>query len=92
MSDALGSNIAPESMLRFSFDELNSAGKRLGPVKSTLTPPKTTFEELQRRANALLRRAHEREARRLTLQRTCAIALIAFGALLLTVSSSSVER
>jgi hypothetical protein len=38
--------------LGIDFEALYAAGQRLGPAKSTLRPPRTTFEELQRRAEA----------------------------------------
>ncbi len=91
MSDTLGSNATPESKLRFSFEELYAAGKRLGPVESSLKSPTTTFEALQRRADELVRRVDQRKARRITALRTCAAAMIVCGAALLLASSDRLK-
>ncbi len=80
MSEVLGSNASPESTLRFSVDDLYAAGVRLGPVESTMQPPTTTFEELHRRAEDLLRRIDGRKARRIALFRGCALAIAICGA------------
>lgn len=39
--------------LSFSVEALREAGARLGHIESSLTPPKTTFEELIGRAHRL---------------------------------------
>ena len=47
--------------LRFSVDTLREAGESLGQIESSLTPPKTTFEELIERARELRDRVAARE-------------------------------
>jgi hypothetical protein len=44
---------SPESWLRFSCDDLYAAGVRLGRIESSMASPRTTFEELLKRAQEL---------------------------------------
>lgn len=80
MSEILGSNASPESTLRFSADDLYAAGVRLGPVESVMQPPATTFEELHRRAEDLLRRIDDRKARKIVLFRGGVLTIAICGA------------
>jgi hypothetical protein len=87
MSEILGSNVTPEATLRFSVEDLYAVGKRLGPLESALTPPTTTFEELHRRAEGLLRRIDERKARRIKSLHICGVLLIVLGVAILSETS-----
>jgi hypothetical protein len=80
MSEIVGLNVAPESTLRFSAEELYAAGSRLGLVESTMQSPKTTFEDLQRRAEELDRRIGQRKVQTMNLFRRLAFAISVFGA------------
>ncbi len=52
-----------DSVLSFSIDILRNAGASLGEIKSTLPPPRTTYEDLARRAEALLAQVRNKERR-----------------------------
>jgi hypothetical protein len=52
-----------DRVLSFSIDTLRAAGASLGAIRSAIRPPRTTFDDLARRAEALLAQAIERERR-----------------------------
>ena len=86
MSEIFGSDATPESTLRFSVDKLYAAGASLGIIESSMSQPKTTYEDLERRAEGVLRRIAERQARRVNLFRRCFLAASIFCAAALAYS------
>ncbi len=58
-----GQSAAPDAVLSFSIETFREAGASLGVIKSSLPPPRTTFEDLSQRAHELQERVLERERR-----------------------------
>jgi hypothetical protein len=79
MSNVFGSDVTPESTLRFSVEKLYAAGATLGIIESSMSQPKATFEELERRAEDLLHRMDDRKIRRITSIRILSLAVSVCG-------------